>query len=352
MKWHTILPLVRKDLTLFFRNRFFAFITILGLVAYTVIYLVMPQTVDEVIELGLYAPSTSEAIVRILEDEGVEFLLADSVDALKQAVLDDEVAGGIALPDGLLQQIALGERPVVDIYLASDAPPDVRDALEVITESLALTLSGSSLNIEVNEATLGPDLAGQQIPPRDRMLPLFALVILIMETMGLASLIAEEVQTGTLRALLVTPLSVRELFVGKGLTSVTMTFAQVALFMLIIGGLRHEPGLILLTLLLGALMVTGLGFLMGSIGKDMLAVMGLGILVLIVLGVPAFGVMFPGTVTGWARLIPTHYLADTIHQVANFGAGWGAVWPNLLILLGVDVLLFGLGAAVLQRRFS
>lgn len=352
MKWHTILPLVAKDLTLFFRNRFMAFITVLGVAAFAGIYLLMPQTVDEVIELSLYAPSTSEVVAGIFEEEGATFLEVDSEEALRQAVLEGDVTAGIALPDGMLEQLARGQKPTVHIYLASDSPPDVREMIVVFVESLALTLSGNPLTIQVHEETLGPDMAGMQIPPRDRMLPLFAVVVLMMETLGLASLIAEEVHTGTLRALLVTPMSVRELFVGKGLTSVLMTFTQAALLMWIIGGLRNHPTIILTTLLLGALMVTGIGFLMGSMGKDMLSVMGVGIPVLILLNVPAFGVLFPGTITGWARIIPSYYLAEAVHQVANFGAGWNQVWQSLLVLLGVDVLLFGLGVAVLGRKFA
>ena len=351
MNWHTIRPLVAKDLTLFFRNRFIAFIALLGMAAYAGIYLAMPRTVDEVIELGLYAPSTAEVMAEILEEEGVTFLETDSEEALRQAVLDKAVTAGIALPNGMLEQMASGQKPTVNVYLPSDSPPDTREAMVVIVESLALTLSGNPLNIEVHEETLGPDMAGMQIPPRDRMRPLLAIVVLMMETLGLASLIVEEIQTGTLRALLVTPVGVRELFVGKGVTSVVMTFPQVALLMGIIGGLKNEPLLVLTTLLLGTLMVTAIGFLMASVGKDMLSVMALGILVIALLSVPAVGVMFPGTITAWARIIPSHYLADTVHQVANFGAGWGQVWKNLLVLSGADALLFWLGVVILKRKF-
>ena len=48
--------LIAKDLTLFFRNRFFALMSILGIVAYATIYFVMPSSVDETLEIGLYAP--------------------------------------------------------------------------------------------------------------------------------------------------------------------------------------------------------------------------------------------------------------------------------------------------------
>ena len=57
MNLRTISALVNKDYRLYFRNRFFAIITILGIVVYLIIYFVMPKTVDENLEIGLHAPS-------------------------------------------------------------------------------------------------------------------------------------------------------------------------------------------------------------------------------------------------------------------------------------------------------
>jgi ABC-2 type transport system permease protein len=144
---------------------------------------------------------------------------------------------------------------------------------------------------------------------------------------------------------------VREVLFSKGITSVLMTFAQAALLMLIVGGFRQRPMIILVTLLLGALLVTAIGFLMGAVSKDFLSVIGSGIPAIILLSIPAMGVAFPGLLTGWARLIPSHYLADTIHQVVNFGASWPEVWLNLLILSAINLVFLGLGGFVLTRKF-
>lgn len=352
MMWSTIWPLVVKDLTIFFRNRFFAFISVLGLVAYAGIYLAMPTRVDETIGLGLYTPTMPEEIARLLDEETEPLLLAPSEEALQQAVLDGEISGGFALPEDLFEQLKAGQSPAITIYLPSEAPDDMRHVMVVLVEAMVLSISGAPLNIDFNEEVLGPDMVGQQIPMRDRMLPLFIIISLMMETLGLASLIAQEIQTQTLRALLVTPMGVSEVVVSKGLTSVLMTFTQATLLMAIIGGLQNRVLIILTTLLLGSLLATGIGFLMGAAGKDMLSVLGLGILVIALLSIPPIGVVFPGAFTGWSKIIPSYYLADTIHQVANMNAGWSQVWRNLLILLGIDILLFWLGVVILKRKFT
>jgi len=184
------------------------------------------------------------------------------------------------------------------------------------------------------------------------MLPLFVTMILLMETLGLSSLIAQEIQTRTMQALLVTPMGVNEVLASKGLTCLLLTFSQAALLTLAMGGFRSQPVIILGVLLLGALMATGICLLLGSAGKDMLSIMGLGILVIIALSLPPLGVVFPGIFTAWTRLFPTYYLAEVLFQAANKGADWGQVWPSLAMLLAVSLALLGVGALVLKRRFA
>jgi ABC-2 type transport system permease protein len=224
--------------------------------------------------------------------------------------------------------------------------------MQIAVEALSLGMTGQTLNIETNDILLGRDMAGMQVPPRDRILPLFILVLLMFETMGLASLLAEEIQTGTIRALLVSPMSAADLFFAKGLVSVGLVMFQAVVITPATGALFAAPLLLLVTLLLGALLVTAIGFLIGAAGKDMLSVMSWGVLVLVLLGIPAFGVLFPGMLTGWSRLPPSHYLADTIHQVINFGASWQQVYNNLLILLAWNAALLLAGVLVLKRKFT
>ena len=103
-----------------------------------------------------------------------------------------------------------------------------------------------------------------------------------------------------------------------------------------------------MTLLLGAVLVTGIGFIIAALGKDFMSILAWGIVALIPLFIPSFSVMFPGAVTGWVKVIPSYYLVDTVHQAANFGAGWTDIWSNLLILL----VLVWIGIVVLRRKFQ
>lgn len=352
MNGQMLAALLRKDLILFFSNRFFAFITVLALVFYTVIYFVLPADLDETLEMALFAPNLPAQFISQLEEGGVILARMDSVDALKTAVQEGDYQVGVALPDNFAQNLAAGQAETAHIYFNANFPQDFKELYVAFVNELGFQFSGQPLNIDVTDEVLGVDRAGSQIPYRDRMMPLFAVFILVMEMMGLASLIASEVGSGTLSALLVTPLRVEGLFLAKGTFGIGLAFIQVVLLMLITGGLRHQPLLILLALLLGAFLVTGIAFLIASVASDLMSVMGWSMLGIILMALPAFSVLIPGLTTAWVKVIPSYYLVNTVNQVVNYGWGWADASQDLLLLLLLAMVFMGLGVLVLRKRFQ
>ncbi len=345
-----IRTLVAKDFSLFFRNRFYAAVTALGIVTYTIIYFVLPGSVNEKLELGLYAPVLPPAF-ELIQQEGLKIQVFESEEMLVEAVTEGEYAAGIALPADIMEKFASGQKPRITLYFLADAAEAVRDAVEVMIRELAYLQTGQPLAVDISAQILGPDKLGEQIPTRDRMRPMLAILIVMFETMGLASLISEEAEHGTAQALLVTPMKVTDLFLAKGIMGVSLAFGQAVLFMAIVGGLENQPLIILAALLLGGVLATGAGFLVASLAKDMMSVMAWGAIIIIIFTIPAFGILFPGTVSSWVKAIPSFYLVDTVHQAANFNAGWGDIWSNLLILLGFNLVLIWGGILALGRKF-
>jgi ABC-2 type transport system permease protein len=351
MNFGTIRALLVKDFSLFFRNRFYTLITILGIVAYAAIYFVLPGSVNEELEIGLFAP-VIPPVFELIQEEGLKFEMFETEEALIEAVTEGEYAAGVALPADIMDKFNSGQKPRITLYFPADAPEEVTDAVRVMIRELAYLQTGQPLAIEVSAEILGRDMLGAQIPQRDRMRPLFAVIILMIETLGLANLISEEVEHGTAQALLVTPVRVQDLFLAKGLLGVSLAFGQAVLFMTIVGGMSSQPFIILAALLLGGMLATGTGFLIASLAKDMMSVMAWGMVAVIIFMVPTFGIMFPGATSGWVKAIPSFYLADTIHQATNFGAGWGDIWQNLLILAGFNFVIVWGGIMALRRKFQ
>jgi len=350
MNLRILITLIKKDVILYFKNSFFAFITALGVVAFIAIYFLMPDTVDETVAMALVSPLSVSATQTELEEEGVILHVMDDEEELKAVVASNDIPVGIVFPEDLQETLMAGEKPEVAIYFSSQMPIEMRDMYPIIVEEWVSEVAGQALNIEVTEEVLGVDRAGAQIPPRARMLPLFAVVILMMETLGLGSLIAGEIAGGTLRALLTTPLNVTGLFVGKGIVGVMLAFSQALVFLLVTGGLREQPLLILTAILIGSLLVTGIAFLLASVSRDLMSSLAWGILALLILIIPAFNILLPGLTTGWEKAIPSYFLADTVYRAANLGDGWQALGGQLATLGVYAVGFLALGIMVMRRR--
>jgi len=349
MNWRIINALVSKDISLFFRNRFFSIVTVIGIIFYIIIYFVMPRTVDESLNIGLYSPVMPPSFEQVGE-EGLDVQVVQSEEELKEGVIEGQYVAGIVLPADIMEGLLSGQKPKLSVYFASDVPEEIKDTIEVIIRELAYQQAGQQLNVEITEEIIGPDMMGMQIPPRDRMRPLLAVMLLIFETYGLANLISEEVERRTVQALLITPMTIKDFFVAKGIVGIGLAFGQAVLFMAIVGGINQQPLIIITTLLLGAVLVTGIGFIIASVSKDFMSVLAWGMVALIPLFIPSFGVMFPGAVTDWIKVIPSYYMVDTVHRAANFGAGWGDIWLNLMILLAFCITLVLVGIIVLRRK--
>lgn len=351
MNARVIRALLKKDLSLFISNRFYLLITVLGLVSYIGIYFVMPATLDERFRLGMYAPVLPPAFAQ-LGSQGADATFFDNEQALKEAVLRGDFEVAIALPADIMDVWASGGKPSISVYYASTAPSEVRDAVVTLVKELSYMQTGQALQFDVTEEVLGPDMLGAQMALRDRMRPMLAVLILLTEVMTLAGLIAVEIEQGTARALLVTPMRSSDLFAAKGILGAGMAIVQAVLFMLLVGGFGRQPLIMLITLLLAGIFVVGAGFLLASLARDVNAVTGWGVLVLTLLAIPSFGAAVPGLISDWAKVIPSYYLTDTVNRVANYGAGWRDVGGNLAMMTGITAVVIAGGLIALRRRFQ
>lgn len=351
MNFRIIKALLKKDLALFTANRFYMLITIVGMIFYIGIYFVLPSTVDEKLSLAIYAPEVPPSFSRLTGQEGVSIEYFSDENDLKQAVADHKFQAGIALPADVMKSWAAGSKPLITVYYASDTSIEIRDAVVTLVKELSYAQTGQALNFDTNQEILGPDMLGSQLTLRDRMRPFLAVFILLLEIMSLASLISVEIEQGTARALLTTPMRVGEMFMAKGILGIGLALVQAILFMALVGGFAHQPDVVLVTLLLSSIMVVGIGFLLASVARDVTAVTGWGMLVFIIFAIPGFGIIIPGMLSDWVKIIPSFYMTDTVNRVINYGAGWHDIALNLIVLTVFTAMVVCGGMAALRRRY-
>jgi ABC-type multidrug transport system permease subunit len=220
-----------------------------------------------------------------------------------------------------------------------------------MVNEMVSTAANQEILIEIQTQVLGQDMIGNQIPWRNRLIPALLIFILGTEVMSLASLIATELEQRTIRALLVTPLKLNQLLTEKALLGISMAFIQVALFSLIVGAFTHQTLIMILVLLVGCILVTGLGFLVASLARDLMGVTAWGMIAMIIFVIPAIGGIIPGLLADWAKIIPSYHLTDAITQLVNYKAGFDAISGNILIMLGWSLVFIIIGVLTLRRRY-
>ena len=354
MNWKNITPLILKDLLLFLRDKLFCFITIFCIALFIAVYVIMPKTVDETIEIGFCIPAANNilktTINETVEEEGVIFQNVSTEKELKEAVKDKQFHIGIYIP-GNLQEDTLSENSLqIYVYFSSDLPEEIQEMYSIFIGEMINEISGYQMKLDFVETVLGPDMAGKQIAYRDRLLPVLVFFMLITGTFILANLITSELENRTVQALMTTPMNVIDLFVGKAIVGIILSFSAAVIIIISTGALNQNIFLIIISLLFGSIMVTGLAFIIASISKDVMSVVAWGTLFIIVLSLPSFIVMFPGPISGWVRVIPSFYIVDILNRAINYDIGWSGNAENLIFTTGFVFVIVFLGIIILRRK--
>jgi ABC-2 type transport system permease protein len=356
-RFRSMLMIVVKDLTAMSRELIFVFMTVLGIVTFVVLYWVLPDSPDDTITLGVRGEGLELAINAMAgeSEEGLGIHFFSDTESLRAAVENRDVEVGLNFPDGFVADIVSGEQVTVTIFARPNLPPEITTAMSSMVRELAYAMAGYQIPItEPDEETviLGFDRAGEELALRDRMRPLYAFIVLIMEAVALGALIAAEVQRRTIVALLATPTRLADILTAKILVGTSVAFSEAMLVMLLIQGFGPVPGVVIVALLLGAIMVTGVAMIAGSAGKDLVATMLIGIVLLVPLAIPAFSVLIPGTAAPWVRVLPSYSLVQAVVDVSFYDAGWADSVRSLLTLAGWCVVFAAGGVLILARRVT
>lgn len=378
-----IWAMIRKDLGEYSRDRLWAFLTGLVLIVVIAMFWILPDDVDESIDLGVSGlpASTALAPIGVTGSEGLTLVSFDSESDLEAAISGDGTAWqtpdgvvvrddgnapsgdatelavsiGIAFPPDFLEATAAGSQTEVRVYLEGSVPPEVRDVAAGMVRELAYGVAGEGLPVDISDpelsfVVLGQDRAGDPVSARESFRPVFVFLILMMEMFVMASLIAKEIQERTVVAVLVTPATIGDVLLAKGATGALLGLGQAVIVLAAIGAFATQPLLIFTLMLLGSIMVSGTAMIAGSTGSDFISTLFNGMLVMIPLLIPALAALFPGTASAWVRALPSYPLVGGLIDVSTFGAGWGDVVPQLSALAAWCAVLFGLGWLVLRRK--
>ncbi|HSL96365.1 MAG TPA: ABC transporter permease [Thermoleophilia bacterium] len=383
---HTALvaAIVRKDLREFSRDRLWLILTIVGLVMFIAVFWMLPGTVDETIRVGVTPPDLAETLLGLSAGEGevapaqddaegqgpqegqatqgLEVVRFDSEEDLRAVVAGEahgpDVAVGLAFPGYFAGMTERGEPVTVTVYVESGVPAEVRQAMESAVREIVYFAAGAAegvdpmdvLPVRQETVVLGEDRAGEQVSMRERMRPLLAFFVLMMESLALAGLIAVEIQRRTVTALLVTPASLTDVLAAKSVLGTTLAFSEAVLMLALTRSFGAGWSVLLAAALLGAVIVTGMALISGAAGKDFMGTLFLSMVLLVPLAIPAVTVLFPGSTATWVKALPTYGVMEAFVRVTSYGESWAELWGPLALAALWCVAVFGAGLLVLRRK--
>ena len=375
--------IIKKDLKDYSRDRLWAFLTSLVLIAMISLFWILPNSVDESITVGVSGIGDHGlfASLQAAEEEGLEPAYFDSSQELRSVIAGEATAWrtgertvvigegseaerpadseklnvniGLSFPADFFTAAASGRKPTVEIFVDAEVPHEIKAAMSGMVRELAFALAGNQLPVAAPEEiymVLGEERIGNQVTPREGLRPLFVFMILLMEMFGMSSLIAREIQNRTVTAILVTPAKTGDILAAKGITGLVMGLSQAIVLLAAINAISTKPLLLLVLMLLGAGMVSGTAMIAGTFGRDFMGNLFYGFAFMIPLLIPAFGALFPGSASAWIKVLPSYPLVQGVVNVTTYGDGWAETLGELGALFAWCVGLFAVGWIVLKRK--
>ncbi len=398
--------LLKKEFVAYSRDKLYLFLTLLTLVFVVAVFWIMPDSVDETITLAVSPPVQimiaegvetframgvpEEQLAEFSEiglaegGEGVDLVGFDDVAEMTavidgsleawrtdagEIVLRDREAGGekpdnakrlsvdigVAFPESFIADVAAGTEGVtVTVYSDAAAPPEIENAMTSFVREAAHQLAGRDLPVTMPDEdtiVLGIDRAGDQVSYRDKLVPMLAFMILLIETFSMASLISVEVLQRTVTAVLVTPARIADVLAAKSIFGTGMALVQGLIVLGLVGAFTAQNWwLLVITLLLGSMMFNGVAMIVGSAGKDFLGQLFYAMALTVPLILPAFSVLFPGSAALWVQAIPTFPVLDSLVNITLYDAGWADVWRSFGFALLWVAVLYGAGLFTLKRK--
>jgi ABC-2 type transport system permease protein len=244
---------------------------------------------------------------------------------------------GLVIPQQFDTSLKSGDEAQLSGYMWGESLLRNRAAIATSLVVLVREMVGQEVPVEIISTSLGE---GEDIPWEKRIFPFIVFMAIILGgTMVPATSLVDEKQKRTLKALVITPTTLGDVFTSKGLFGFLVTILVAVLILFLNRAFGNQPYLLVGVLALSALMAAAFGVLLGAFIKDIntlfAVIKGMGLL----LYAPVFIYLFPGIPEWIGKLFPTYYMIGPIIDISQKDATWSQVAQDVYVLMGLILLL-------------
>jgi hypothetical protein len=378
MSLRIVRAMLTKDLREFSRNRYWVLATVLPLILMAAVVWMLPERRPAwTITVGLCPRPAAEAVARTLSlarlghfgaheaamAKGIAVVPFEDEEHLRAGLeaREKKLSAGVALSDGFIREVTSGREPTVTLYVDDALGDEVRDAVAAGVREVAYAARGAargedferSLPVRVpalETVVRGTDLGGDRFSRKATLRLFVAISYLAMGAVILACIVADEIKGRAIAAVMVTPASAGDVFAATSVTGVVLTSGPVLVYLLATWPLEKHWAAMITLVLLGAVMTTSLGMIVGSIGGGFAETIFWGVVVTLPLIVPLVGTTMPGTPLPLVQAIPSYGFIKGMVNTNLYRKGWEGLAPCLWMTLAWDVVLLGAGSLALRRK--
>lgn len=286
--------------------------------------------------LGIIDEGDSQLVVMAQELDSVTTKEYDTVSELKQATESGAVDMGIVLPDDFDDAVTQGETVIIEAYIWGESLAKHRTILPVTIANLVREIAGQEIPVEIESVTLGDEVS---IPWNERLMPFLVLMGVFFGGLMLPSTsLIEEKQKKTLEALVISPATIGEILVAKGILGIVLSVFMGIAILLLNQAFGANSLLLVMVLFLGAILAVEFGLICGAFIKDITTLFTVWKSGGILLFAPVFIYMFPQIPEWIGKIFPTYYMLQPVVELSLRGGGWSDIAVNVFILIGLNII--------------
>ena len=330
------------------RSYMFIFSVVGPIIISVVLSLAFGTWLSEAPKIGVLDNGNSRMVMLLDELDSVESSEYGSLDDMKQSVEEGQLDMGIVLPTDFDDLVIDGEPIEIQAYVWGESLAKSRTIIGVSLADTIREIAGKSAPVDIQTTTLGET---DTLPWSDRFLPMIVLMSIFLGGLMLpATSLATEKEKRTLTALAVTPTSLGDIFLAKGLLGLILSVFMGILILVINQAFGSQPLLLVLVLAFGGVMAAELGMILGAYVKDFTTLFTIWKTAGIILFAPVFVFLFPQIPEWVGKIFPTYYILQPIVEISQLNGTWSDIAGNFFVLIGIDIVLIVILLAILRKR--
>ena len=352
-----IWKIARKDLVDAVKNQYLFLSLLMPIFLWVIFRLVFPDMNSMgTMKIAVHDEANSRLVteLRIMPEVALSELENEQqvIDFVKK-----QATGGLVIPVGFDDAVTGDLNPPLTVYVNSRRGGGGIQAFRSLVDQQLWNLAGHDslpAQVKVIDTTGSKSgLFGNDIQ-MDRFMSVMLLVLSIVGigVFVVPSLLVEEKEKKTLKALLVSPAGPSEVVAGKALAGLVICLVIVGSMILLNKAWTGNWPVTILTLILGSLFLVLVGLAMGGFFKTITQVNTWSSVFLVVLLLPSWVSVMPlpdpfGMII---RLVPSYYLVDLLNQSMAGKATFGSIWSSLIVLAVCTAVAFSVVVWTVKRE--